>query len=231
MRWARCSGADARKRSTAPGSGRRRGSVLRSLPPATACSCLDLVAHRPRAKQASAGDGFQGAVRAWWSVDRTRSWSKPSSTPPPLPHEQRPQETVHAVEARQVPQALAAKRLERAADVAQAVAGRRAAHRLRVPGRHKAQGRVVPAGPHPPVTGLAARDLSGPGDLRSRHGPAGIFRWDRYPLADFPRLKEYLAAGYDDRGRGSCPHLPAPRLRRDGAFGCGTFGARRWPPF
>ena len=30
---------------------------------------------------------------------------------PPLPHEQRPQETVHAVEARQVPQALAAKRL------------------------------------------------------------------------------------------------------------------------
>ena len=45
--------------------------------------------------------------------------------------------------------------------------------------------------------------------------PAGIFRWDRYPLADFPRLEDYLAAGYEPwTVSGSTVAAAAPRRRR-----------------
>ena len=58
--------------------------------------------------------------------------------------------------------------------------------------------------------------------------PAGIFRWDRYPLSDFPRLQAYVAAHYEDAG--SVDQVRVYRRR-----GCGV-GVRRedrpaWPPF
>jgi hypothetical protein len=55
--------------------------------------------------------------------------------------------------------------------------------------------------------------------------PAGIFRWDRYPLADFPRLNVYLAAHYEDAGT-------VDRVRLYRRRGCRTVGdgGRRIPP-
>jgi hypothetical protein len=28
-------------------------------------------------------------------------------------------------------------------------------------------------------------------------GPAGLYRWNRYPLRDYPRLDRYVAEGYE----------------------------------
>lgn len=54
--------------------------------------------------------------------------------------------------------------------------------------------------------------------------PAGIFRWDRYPLADFPRLAAYVAAHYEDAGT-------VDRVRLYRRRGCEAGPAERRPPW
>jgi hypothetical protein len=59
--------------------------------------------------------------------------------------------------------------------------------------------------------------------------PAGIFRWDRFPLSDFPRLAAYVAAHYEDAGSVDRVRV----YRRRGCSGPGALreGRRPWPPF
>jgi Dolichyl-phosphate-mannose-protein mannosyltransferase len=59
--------------------------------------------------------------------------------------------------------------------------------------------------------------------------PAGIYRWDRYPLSDFPRLRDYVAAHYDDAG--SVDGVRVYRRRGCAEPGADPNPSRRWPPF
>jgi 4-amino-4-deoxy-L-arabinose transferase-like glycosyltransferase len=60
--------------------------------------------------------------------------------------------------------------------------------------------------------------------------PARIFRWDNYPLADFPRLKDYVSARYDDVGSVDGVRIYRRRDCADPAAGRGG-RTRPWPPF
>jgi hypothetical protein len=69
--------------------------------------------------------------------------------------------------------------------------------------------------------------------------PAGIYHWDRYPLADFPRLNDYLAAHYEDAGtvdrvrlyrRRACAASPSSRPRAAWWRSCSTAAPAPSPP-